>query len=88
MKIIDDLYKPDIAFIPIGNILTMGPREAAYALKHFLTTPKTIIPMHFGTFDVLTGTFEDFLIQCKEQGVTDRKIIHPAKFHGGAAIIE
>ena len=31
----------------------MGPREAAYACN--LLKPKTVIPMHFGTFPVLTG---------------------------------
>ena len=31
----------------------MSPREAAYACN--LLKPKTVIPMHFGTFPVLTG---------------------------------
>jgi len=39
MKIIDDLYQPNIAILPIGGLLTMGPREAAYAVKNFLPTP-------------------------------------------------
>ena len=60
MKIIDDLYQPDIAMLPIGDCLGMGPREAAYALKHFLPTPQVIIPMHFNSFPVLTGTPEEF----------------------------
>jgi L-ascorbate metabolism protein UlaG (beta-lactamase superfamily) len=53
MAIIRDLYVPDIAMIPIGDHYTMSPREAAYACS--LLKPKTIIPMHFGTFPVLTG---------------------------------
>jgi len=53
MKIIRELYSPDIAMLPIGDHYTMGPREAAYAAN--LLKPKTIIPMHFGTFPVLTG---------------------------------
>jgi L-ascorbate metabolism protein UlaG (beta-lactamase superfamily) len=60
MKLIDDLYRPDVAMLPIGDCLGMGPREAAYALKHFFPTPKTVIPMHFSSFPVLTGTPEDF----------------------------
>jgi len=36
----------------------MGPREAAYACN--LLKPKTVIPMHFGTFPVLTGTPGEF----------------------------
>ncbi len=54
MKIIHDLYAPEIAMIPIGDHYTMSPREAAYACK--LLQPKTVIPMHFGTFPVLTGS--------------------------------
>jgi len=36
MQLINDLYKPDIALLPIGDCLGMGPREAAYAVKNFL----------------------------------------------------
>ncbi len=53
MQIIRELYGPEIAMIPIGDHYTMGPREAAYACN--LLKPKTVIPMHFGTFPVLTG---------------------------------
>jgi L-ascorbate metabolism protein UlaG (beta-lactamase superfamily) len=54
MAIIRDLYAPEIVMLPIGDHFTMGPREAAYACN--LLRPKTVIPMHFGTFPVLTGT--------------------------------
>ena len=53
MKIIHDLYAPEIAMIPIGDHYTMSPREAAYACN--LLQAQTVIPMHFGTFPVLTG---------------------------------
>ncbi len=53
MDIIRRLYKPDIAMLPIGDHFTMSPREAAYACG--LLKPKTVIPMHFATFPVLTG---------------------------------
>ena len=56
MRIIHELYAPDIAMLPIGDHYTMGPREAGYAVN--LLKPKTVIPMHFGTFPVLTGTPE------------------------------
>jgi len=52
MAIIRELYAPDIAMIPIGDHYTMSPREAAYACN--LLKPKTVIPMHFGTFPMLT----------------------------------
>jgi len=54
MAIIRELYAPEICMLPIGDHYTMGPREAAYACK--LLKPKSVIPMHFGTFPVLTGT--------------------------------
>jgi len=53
MQIIRELYAPEIAMIPIGDHYTMGPREAAYACK--LLRPRAVVPMHFGTFPVLTG---------------------------------
>ena len=53
MAIIRDLYAPRIAMLPIGDHYTMSPREAAYACN--LLKPETVIPMHFGTFPVLTG---------------------------------
>ena len=53
MAIIRELYAPKIAMLPIGDHFTMSPREAAYACK--LLKPETVIPMHFGTFPVLTG---------------------------------
>ena len=57
MQIIRELYAPEIAMLPIGDHFTMSPREAAYACK--LLKPKTVIPMHFGTFPLLTGNPSD-----------------------------
>jgi L-ascorbate metabolism protein UlaG (beta-lactamase superfamily) len=54
MAIIREIYAPGICMLPIGDHYTMGPREAAYACK--LLKPKMVIPMHYGTFPVLTGT--------------------------------
>lgn len=54
MQLIEKLYQPDLAFLPIGDLYTMGPREAALACR--LVKPKKMIPMHFGTFPALTGT--------------------------------
>jgi L-ascorbate metabolism protein UlaG (beta-lactamase superfamily) len=58
MKIIRDLYEPHVALLPIGDHYTMGPEGAVYACR--LIRPKYVIPMHFGTFPVLTGTPEAF----------------------------
>jgi L-ascorbate metabolism protein UlaG (beta-lactamase superfamily) len=58
MNIIADLYKPDLAILPIGSHYVMGPEEAVYACE--LLQPRYVIPMHFGTFPALTGTPERF----------------------------
>jgi L-ascorbate metabolism protein UlaG (beta-lactamase superfamily) len=54
MKIIGELYSPDVALLPIGDYYTMDPRQAAMAIR--LLGVRHVIPMHFGTFPVLTGT--------------------------------
>jgi len=54
MKLIGELYKPDVAMLPIGDRFTMGPREAAYAIR--LLGVQHVIPMHYATFPFLTGT--------------------------------
>jgi L-ascorbate metabolism protein UlaG (beta-lactamase superfamily) len=54
MKLIAELYQPQLACLPIGDVFTMGPREAAHAIR-FLGV-KHVIPMHYGTFPSLTGT--------------------------------
>jgi L-ascorbate metabolism protein UlaG (beta-lactamase superfamily) len=56
MKLIAELYKPELAMLPIGDRFTMGPREAAYAIR--LLGVQHVIPMHYATFPVLTGTVE------------------------------
>jgi L-ascorbate metabolism protein UlaG (beta-lactamase superfamily) len=53
MKIIGELYSPDLAILPIGDHYTMGPRQAALAIR--LLGVRHVIPMHYGTFPVLTG---------------------------------
>ena len=76
MKIINDLYEPEIAFLPIGDRFTMGPREAAYALG-FLPSVTTVIPMHYATFSALTGTPGAFRQECADQE-RDVRIIVPS----------
>lgn len=54
MKLIGELYKPDVACLPIGDLFTMGPREAAHAIR--LLGVKHVVPMHYATASYLTGT--------------------------------
>jgi len=54
MRLIGELYAPTIAFLPIGDRFTMDPVQAARAAE--LLGVKQIVPMHWGTFPLLTGT--------------------------------
>ena len=54
MRLIGELYQPNIAFLPIGDLYTMGPMQAAKACE--LLGVKQVVPMHYGTFPALTGT--------------------------------
>jgi L-ascorbate metabolism protein UlaG (beta-lactamase superfamily) len=42
--------------LPIGGHFTMGPKEAAVAVR--LLAPQVVLPLHFGTFPPLKGTPE------------------------------
>ena len=54
MHLIAELYHPQVAILPIGDFYTMGPHEAAYAVR--LLNVEGVIPAHYGTFPALTGT--------------------------------
>ncbi len=54
MRLIAEMYKPTIAFLPIGDNFTMGPVQAAKACE--LLGVKQVVPMHYGTFPALSGT--------------------------------
>ncbi|MCX7991155.1 MAG: metal-dependent hydrolase [Proteobacteria bacterium] len=67
MKILGSLYKIDIMLICIGDKFTMGPKRAGIATKWI--NPRIVVPMHFGTFPVLTGKLEDFEKELKSQKI-------------------
>lgn len=54
MRLIGEMYKPEIAFLPIGDRFTMDPAAAAKACA--LLGVRQVVPMHWGTFPMLTGT--------------------------------
>jgi L-ascorbate metabolism protein UlaG (beta-lactamase superfamily) len=54
MALVGRIYAPDVAVLPIGDHFTMGPREAAVAAE--LVGAPIVIPCHWGTFPLLTGT--------------------------------
>jgi L-ascorbate metabolism protein UlaG (beta-lactamase superfamily) len=51
MKLIGEVYSPDVALLPIGGFFTMNPEQAAVAVQ--LISPRYAIPMHYNTFDII-----------------------------------
>ncbi len=56
MALVEALYQPELVFLPIGDLYTMDPLQAALACR--MLRPKFVVPMHYGTFPPLTGTPE------------------------------
>ena len=54
MRLIGEIYQPTIGFLPIGDLFTMGPEQAAVACD--MLGIRRVVPMHYGTFPALTGT--------------------------------
>ena len=67
MKLIGELYKPDIAFLPIGDRFTMDPSAAAMASAWLGV--RQVVPMHYGTFPMLTGTPEQLEAHLQGTGI-------------------
>ncbi|MEO6758934.1 MAG: metal-dependent hydrolase [Saprospiraceae bacterium] len=57
MRLLADIYQPNLAILPIGDRYTMGPLEASHAIR--LLRVKQVIPFHYGTFPDLSGTVEE-----------------------------
>ena len=89
MALIRRIYAPDVAVLPIGDHFTMGPREAAVAAE-LLGAPR-VIPSHYGTFPLLTGTPEALreLLPRRHRarraaaGRDDRAVIRRERWFGG-----
>jgi len=77
MKILGEIYKPELSLLPIGSHYIMDPREATYAAK--LLKSRYVIPMHYGTFPVLTGTPEEFLKLMKRIPKTKVLVLKPGE---------
>jgi len=75
MSLIAELYRPALALLPIGDLFTMGPREAARACR--LLEPKKVIPMHFGTFPLLVGRPEQLRKELQDRPDIDIVTLEP-----------
>lgn len=78
MALIGELDRPDVALLPIGDFYTMGPARAAKACE-LLRVPR-VIPMHYGTFPVLSGTAEALRRDIAARGLSAEVIeLEPGK---------
>ena len=65
---INDLYQPEIGFVPIGDRFTMGSKSAAFACRRFFRF-ETIIPCHYGTFPIIDQTADKFVAEMSGHNV-------------------
>ena len=77
MQLIERLYHPELAFLLIGDVYTMSPREAALAAR--MIGARRIIPLHFGTFPALTGRPEQLSELLRDVPGTDVWALEPGK---------
>src|SRR5574344_554102 len=68
MKVLGEVYNPDIAILPIGGTFTMDVEQAAIAANWIGS--EIIIPMHFNTFDAITADVNKFVKLISEQDKT------------------
>ena len=76
MSLIRDLHRPDLAMLPIGGHFTMDPTAAALAVE--LLGVKEVLPLHYGTFPILTGTPDALRAALAARGLGDVTVHSPA----------
>lgn len=79
MALIQELHRPDILMVPVGDRFTMGAESAAFAVKRFFR-PRAVIPCHFGSFPIIAPTADAFVAAMEGSGV---QVITP---HFGMAV--
>jgi len=67
MRLIGEIHRPAIAFLPIGDRFTMGPADAARACA--MLGVRQVVPMHYGTFPALSGSPDDLKRLVEPRGV-------------------
>jgi len=65
MELFGRLYPLDVAVIPIGGVFTMDAYQAGEAVK--MLNPKTVVPIHYGSFPIIAKTADEFTKQCGEK---------------------
>jgi L-ascorbate metabolism protein UlaG (beta-lactamase superfamily) len=78
MKLIGDLYKPEVALLPTGGFFTMDPKQAALAVS--LIRPRIAVPMHYGTWEPIDSDPREFERLAKESAPEVKiEIMEPGK---------
>jgi len=72
MQLLGELFRPELALLPIGDHFTMGPRQAARACRYLGV--RQVIPIHWGTFPLLTGTPKQLVKALDDHG-TNCKVV-------------
>jgi L-ascorbate metabolism protein UlaG (beta-lactamase superfamily) len=75
MRLIGELYRPDVVFLPIGGHFTMDPTAAARAVE--LLGCAVVVPVHYGTFPILAGTPEQLRDELGRHGLGDVEVLSP-----------
>jgi L-ascorbate metabolism protein UlaG (beta-lactamase superfamily) len=75
MRLIGEMQRPEVAFLPIGGHFTMDPPAAARAVELLGVT--TVVPIHYGTFPVLAGTPDELREELEHLGLGDVRVIAP-----------
>ena len=68
MGLINELYRPQIGIVPIGDRFTMGAKTASLACKRFFNF-ETVVPCHYGTFPIVDQTPDQFVTDMGENRV-------------------
>ncbi|MCF8105907.1 MAG: metal-dependent hydrolase [Desulfohalobiaceae bacterium] len=70
MELFGRLYSIDLALLPIGDVFTMGPKQAALACE--LLKCRSVVPMHWGSFPILEQGADNFAEELAARGVKTR----------------
>ena len=73
MKLIAEFFKVDLMLSAIGGHFTMGPPRAAQAVEW--VNPRQVVPMHFGTVPLLSGTPAQFKAELDKRGGLGSRMI-------------
>ena len=77
MQLIRDLYRPDVALLPVGGRFTMGPDEAMIAARY--TGARLVIPMHYDTFPAIRQDLQNFKQAIERTTAIRVRILSPAE---------